>query len=124
MEHPELSYAFEEFGLGKPPKSGGWVPACSVPGYICHVEQGHYGHRARKATWLYAHGVKLPEIIWGKAEGKIRLDQGHHSRAERIARGEQHRRITARECLSTPPAFAELLLSAARTAAPTPAGEP
>lgn len=91
------------------------MPAGDGMGWVCCVEQGHYGHRARKATWLYAKGVELPELIWGKSEGKIRLDQGHHSREERIMRGEMHPRITAKECLATPLEFAELLLSIART---------
>lgn len=60
LEHPEASSAWREFGLASPPKSGGWVKADSLDGWTCCVEQGHYGHRARKATWLYAHGVELP----------------------------------------------------------------
>lgn len=37
----------------------------------CHVEQGHYGHRARKATWLYAVNLRsYPDLIWGPSEAK------------------------------------------------------
>jgi hypothetical protein len=116
LEHPEASHAFGHHGLAKPPKSGGWIPAGDGNGWVCCVEQGHYGHRARKATWLYlVSGNLIPELCWGKAEGKIRLDQGHHNAEERQARGELHQRISARECLATPPEFAELLLSIARS---------
>src|SRR5664279_3277496 len=27
LEHPEASHAFAHYGLAKPPKSGGWIPA-------------------------------------------------------------------------------------------------
>ena len=32
-----------------PPRFGGWVNADWLGGWTCCVEQGHYGHRARKA---------------------------------------------------------------------------
>lgn len=104
LEHPEASHAFKAHGLNRPPKAGGWYPAGDNLGFVCCVEQGHYGHRARKATWLYvvSRGT-MPELRWGRAEGRIRLDQGHHSSAERDAKGELHRRISAKECAATPP---------------------
>ena len=64
LEHPEGSSAWEAHGLVAPPRGGGWV-AADWPmhaGWTCCVEQGSYGHRARKATWLYAHGVDLPSL--------------------------------------------------------------
>jgi len=54
LEHPEASHAWKTFGLNRPPRFGGWVPADFFGGWTCCVEQGHYGHPARKATWLYA----------------------------------------------------------------------
>ncbi len=51
LEHPEASSAWDTFGLMRPPKTGGWLR--NPIGWTCCVEQGHYGHRARKATWLY-----------------------------------------------------------------------
>lgn len=115
LEHPEASHAWRAFELARPPKTGGWIKADDFGGWTCCVEQGHYGHRARKATWLYAVGCKLPSLKWGKAEGKIRLDQGHHNRVERDANPRAHQRVAAAECAATPPAFAELLLSMARS---------
>lgn len=119
LEHPEASHAFRAHHLLTPPKSGGWVVADTLGGWTCCVEQGHYGHRARKATWLYAIGVELPSLRWGKSSGE-RLDEGFHSAGERAAAralGIPPRpRLTPRECWATPPAFREVLLGIARSA--------
>ena len=71
LEHPKDSHAWRWFGLTKPPPSGGWVTADDVGGQTCCVEQGHYGHMSRKATWLYANSVALPELKWGRSEQRI-----------------------------------------------------
>jgi len=122
LEHPEASHAWKHFGLNKPPREGGWVVADTHGGWTCCVEQGWYGHPARKATWLYAHGVNLPELVWGAAPQRQRLDEGFHSKAERDAAraaGQKPRkRLSSRECLSTPEAFRDVLISTARTARP------
>ena len=65
LEHPAYSDAWGAHGLNAPPALGGWVVADFEGGWTCHVEQGRYGHRAKKATWLYAHGVPLPSLKWG-----------------------------------------------------------
>jgi hypothetical protein len=119
LEHPEASHAWRAFGLNAPPRSGGWIAADLCGGWTCCVEQGHYGHRARKATWLYAHGMRsLPSLRWGEAEGKDRLDEGFHSTDERrrATRTGICQRLSAKQCKATPPEFSELLLSIARTA--------
>jgi hypothetical protein len=93
-------------------------------GWTCCVEQGHYGHRARKATWLYAAGVReLPALRWGASESKIRLDEGFHSVEERrrAIRTGACQRMSKRERLATPLPFRDLLLSIARTATRTEA---
>lgn len=118
LEHPEASAAWAEFGLAAPPRFGGWVNADFVGGWTCCVEQGHYGHRARKATWLYAHGTHLPLLRWGSCGPKERLDEGYHSAEERrraIKTG-VCQRLSKKQRAATPPAFAELLLSIARSA--------
>jgi hypothetical protein len=83
LEHPADSAAWGAFGLIRPPRSGGWVVADWCGGWTCCVEQGHYGHRARKATWLYAVGVDLQLLKWGPSAARVRLDQGFHSADER-----------------------------------------
>lgn len=77
LEHPAGSAAWEAFGIEKPPAAGGWVRARR--GWTCHVEQGHYGHRAPKPTWLYAVGPWLwapAHLAWGKSNASERV--GRH----------------------------------------------
>ncbi len=68
LEHPWGSHAWPHFGLTVPPREGGWVQADGFLGWTCCVEQGRYGHYARKPTLLYAVGVELPELRWGKSD--------------------------------------------------------
>lgn len=118
LEHPEASHAWRAFGLLAPPRDGGWVPAGDWQGWTCCVEQGYYGHAARKATWLYACGVELPELPRGSSGTRTRLDPGYHSTEER--RRDQRtgalQRLNKRQRLATPTPFRDLLLSIARTA--------
>jgi hypothetical protein len=119
LEHPEGSHAWRAFGLNAPPRSGGWIFADFRGGWTCCVEQGAYDHRARKATWLYAHGVDLTSLRWGKAPGDfIRLESGFHSREERaraIKTG-ACQRLSKNQRQATPTAFRDLLISIAQTA--------
>jgi hypothetical protein len=118
LEHPEASHAWRRFGLTAPPRCGGWVNADFEGGWTCCVEQGHYGHPARKATWLYAIGVELPLLPWGTCGVRGRMDDGFHSTEERrraVKRGADER-LTKGQRLTTPPAFRDLLLAMARTA--------
>lgn len=119
LEHPEASHAWCAFGLNKPPRHGGWVSADYLGGFTCCVEQGHYGHPARKATWLYAFGVELPQLLWGSCGARDRLDQGFHSKAERAAATKiaRAKRLTKTQCIATPEPFRDLLISIARSAA-------
>lgn len=64
LEHPAYSLAWDAFDLPVPPVSGGWVRGfCG--GWSCYVEQGRYGHAAKKATYLYAFNVNPPSMRWG-----------------------------------------------------------
>ena len=77
LEHPADSHAWRAYGL-PPPLPRGWC-ADVMGGWCCRVEQGHYGHRSRKATWLYAFGVALPDVKFGScsvAHRLARLDDG------------------------------------------------
>lgn len=71
LEHPAYSNAWAAHQLNAPPHTGGLVYADFEGGWTCNVEQAHYGHMARKATWLYAHGVDLPLLIWGAAPQRL-----------------------------------------------------
>ncbi len=118
LEHPEASHAWATFGLRNPPKWGGWHVADFHGGWTCCVEQGHYGHRSRKATWLYAVGVELPSLTWGRSIAGVRMDQGFHSREERrrATKTGARQRLGKRERAATPPEFRDVLLAMARTA--------
>lgn len=124
LEHPEASSAWKAFGLLAPPREGGWVAAGDWIGWTCCVEQGHYGHAARKATWLYACGVgSLPSLRWGPSEGKTRVEPGYHSTEKRIARAAgvvPVERLSRDQRIRTPIPFRDLLLSIARASRPTP----
>ena len=71
LEHPWGSHAWAHFGLNTPPREGGWIVADFHGGWTCCVEQRAYGHYARKPTLLYANGVDLPELRWGKSEARL-----------------------------------------------------
>ena len=64
LEHPWGSHAWPQFGLNVPSRHGHWIIADDY-GWTCCVEQGRYGHYARKPTLLYAVGCRLPELRWG-----------------------------------------------------------
>lgn len=121
LEHPEGSHAWRHFHLNVPSRDGGWINADFDGGWTCCVEQGSYGHRARKATWLYAHGVDLPSLAWGPAAGDfVRLDEGFHSKAERAraVKTGACQRLSKNQRAATPLPFRDMLLSIARTAKP------
>lgn len=117
IEHPAYSKAWAHFGLFAPPAQG-WVNADLLGGWTCHVEQGHYGHLARKATWLYVFGVAtLPDLTWGPAQGKIRIDAGCRSTEEyrRRRRTGVVQLLSHRARAATPEPFRDLLLDIARS---------
>ena len=119
LEHPEGSHAWTHFGLNKPPRDGGWIVADEFGGWTCCVEQGKYGHYARKPTWLYAVRAALPELRWGRTAA--RLDPALIARlgfkkAQRI--GELSVRgggVDSKPRIGTPTEFRELLLMIARS---------
>jgi hypothetical protein len=119
LEHPAASAAWSAHGLRAPIRRGGWSVADDVGGWTCHVEQGHYGHRARKATWLYAVRCVLPSLRWGPSAATVRIDEGYHSAEERRRkRGDRStndaiERMGARERAATPPEFRDMLIAMA-----------
>lgn len=108
------------FDLCPPPRTGGWVSAGACGGWTCYVEQGHYGHIARKGTWLYARGVDLPELRWGRGEQRLHpvaVERYGYAKARRIGMmamvgGKDKTRIRN----ATPPEFRDVLIAMARTA--------
>ncbi|MGH8236044.1 MAG: hypothetical protein ACREXP_03355, partial [Steroidobacteraceae bacterium] len=126
LEHPADSHAWSHFGLNRPERGAGWTPAersyhLYPIGYTCYVEQGHYGHMSRKPTWLYAVGVKLPELNWTRGEQRLHpvaLAKHGYEKARRIGMcamvgGKDKTKIRN----ATPIAFREVLLAMAGTSA-------
>ena len=73
--------------------------------------QGHYGHAAGKATWLYAAKVhSLPSLIWGR---HARPRAGLTARQVRTGICQ---RLSKNQRAATPIPFRDLLLSIARSA--------
>lgn len=120
LEHPADSHAWEAFELKPPPRSGGWHAANFYGGWTCYVEQGFYGHHARKGTWLYAHGVDLPSLRWGEGAQRldpVMLERHGYEYARRkglVSMVGGKRKTEIRN--ATPPEFRDLLISIARTA--------
>lgn len=122
LEHPADSHAWRAFGLNKPDRRCEWISADWDGGWTCYVDQAHYGHTAKKPTWLYAvapfdllpiinmqrveqrldpvvlarHGYKV-----ARRRGIVSLIGGKDKTAQRNA---------------TPIAFRDMLLGIARTA--------
>ena len=118
LEHPEASHAWRAFGLNLPPRSGGWVNADFYGGWTCCVEQGSYGHRARKATWLYANRIDTPSLRWGRAHGDFTLlGEGFHSKEERARKIKTGicQRLSRRQRAATPTEFRDLLIAMVKT---------
>ncbi len=109
LEHPAKSMAFAAWGIPKP-KGIGWQ-RCDDGGWVCEVWQSAYGHRAAKATWLYAFGLTPPGLDWRRVPGTHQV--GFHDQ-----RGPARNKptLSKREAAATPPAFRDLLISIARTA--------
>lgn len=121
LEHPADSRAFAHFGLPIPERGAGWTaPNLFDGGRSCYVEQGHYGHAARKATWLYACGADFPDLKWRRGEQRIpewMIERYGYEKARRIGvvamvGGKDKTKIRN----ATPIPFRDLLLSIARSA--------
>lgn len=111
LEHPAYSRAWDRFGLIVPPASGGWVRDI-FGGAACHVEQGNYGHPARKPTWLYAVGVDLPSLRWGVSSADALVSWC----ANVTDTGRERPRVGKSKAAKTPDGFRQALIQMAKTA--------
>lgn len=120
IEHPWGSHAWPHFGVNVPPRSGGWIAADFFGGWTCCVEQGRYGHYARKPTLILAYGVELPDLDWGI--GEPRLDPAVVARmglkrAKRLGEvGAKGGGTDSTPRIGTPELFRELLIGMAQSA--------
>lgn len=115
LEHPQDSKAWGRFDLPKPDPRGGWVthPGMWFRGprgrvlfaWSCHVEQGHYGHAARKPTWLYYVGARTPPpLVWGPSDPPAIGSGARRGNLESLSKKQR---------AATPRPFADLLVSLA-----------
>lgn len=88
LEQPAKSKAFKVYGLGTPMVGVGWMPSDDGRGYITHVCQFYYGHKAVKPTWLYYVGNQPPfGLIRGMPRnGEAITDCQHMSGSEERSR--------------------------------------
>lgn len=131
IEHPWQSHAWPHFGLNTPPREGGWIVADFYGGWTCCVEQGRYGHYARKPTMLlfypkaYAASdgyitIDLPNLDWGIGEPRLDpavIERMGLARAKRLGEvGARGGGTDSKPRIGTPNAFRDLLISLARSA--------
>jgi hypothetical protein len=124
LEHPWGSHAWPHFNLNTPPREGGWIAADFHGGWTCCVEQGRYGHYARKPTLLLAYGVDLPELACGISEPRFPQEAiEKHGLAYCKRAGElafQGGGTDSSPRIGTPAPFRDLLIGMARSVHPTP----
>lgn len=111
LEHPAYSLAWSRYNLTRP-VAGAWTHTHSPFEWVTQVSQCAYGHVARKRTWLLYKGYAAPpELDWSEPAPKKFVSSCTAS-AGRKNLG----RTTRKEALSTPRAFADVLVSLARNA--------
>ena len=144
LEHPAFSAAFVAHDIAPPRGRGGWQRTL-CGGWVCCVDQWNYGHAAKKATWLYAHGVFPPALDWSRLDedaapayvtdggGDVKRRRarsayvsnvgGRHRQRALLSFCANHtdandgrRRLGKKEANATPIPFRDLRLSIARTA--------
>jgi hypothetical protein len=115
LEHPASSLAWDIYRLPKPKTTGGWTYSFLDGGASCYVEQGRYGHPMRKATWLYAYGVELPALRWGRTNDQDML--GEFKWGSRLYKPEHDRNRPRADKLhsTTPVEFRDALIAMARS---------
>lgn len=109
LEHPAESIAWSRFDLVRP-QFGTWIRGFLDRGWVTEVQQGAYGHRARKRTWLYFVGPTPPALDWSAPDPTATVSfLTNHG-------GGNLPRLSKKEAKATPPAFRDLLISLARSA--------
>jgi len=120
IEHPKGSHAWKYYGLPIPKSEGGWSESDGHGGRSCCVEQGRYGHYARKPTWLYAVGIDFIELDWGVSEPRydpVVVARMGLKRAKRLGEvGAKGGGKNSKPRIATPIPFRDLLLAMARSA--------
>ncbi len=118
LEHPASSLAWAHHYLPRP-RFGAWYGLGNEQ-WLTSVDQGTYGHRAQKRTGLLFVGSDPPSLVWDHYPSDVIVSGfTHQQKGEHVAC--EHRRVRPAEASRTPPAFRDVLLDMARTAAKVPA---
>ena len=112
LEHPAHSKAWAAHGIPAPSAKGGWLRV-GFAEWTCCIEQGNYGHKARKATWLLYVGPKPPELIWGSSGQRLPAPTASRTNYEKARRCGVIANMCSKHRQRTPPEFRDLLLSIA-----------
>lgn len=121
IEHPAESRAWAAFGLPIPVKGAGWSEPDQYGGRSCYVEQVHYGHPARKATYLYALGIDFAafELIWDRTRAVVpqwMIDRYGEKKARHIGVvAMMGGKDKVRNRNASPPAFRDVLIAMAES---------
>ena len=114
LEHPAYSMAWATFNLPRPPLQGWQRGTCGI--WVAQIEQGRYGHVARKATWLAAVGGEPPALRWGRVPDRTpAMVSWCRNRSDDL-----RPRVGKRAASATPPELAALLVTYAARQQPTP----
>lgn len=113
LEHPARTKAYTHFGIKKPTDKG-WSNAGFKNAWVCQVEQGWYGHRAPKPTWLlYVSPQAKPpfELHWGMSP-VVPLPTTIYNKRSGKPYSPRHicERLSQKERLATPHEFRDLLI--------------
>ncbi len=98
LEHPAETKAWAAFGLRRP-TGPWWTSALDDVGWVCSIDQWHYGFPTRKPTWLYYVGPEPPPLPYRPVLAKRGCDS-----------------LWSTERIHTPPEFRDVLLDMARSA--------
>lgn len=115
LEHPALSGAWRAYELPRP-RRGSWsFSSDKYGGRVTEVDQGRYGHRARKRTWLYvvSPALYLPVLDWQEHESRVIVSGFLHRTGT-----DESRRVRPAEASRTPERFRDVLLAMAHSARP------
>lgn len=117
LEHPAWSDAWSAHDLPHPDPAGGWQGDLHG-GWCCHVEQRWYGHRARKATWLYSVHLELPALRWGRGPSPVAwatTKLGRRGDGSVSVRPSVVKPMEQEERSATPLEFRDILIAMARS---------
>ena len=121
LEHPAYSKAWPAFGLMKP-MANVWTVGDLEPidSWVAEVAQRHWGHRARKRTWLYAvRPGWLPSLPEGDGPPvTAAVGAGREWLQQQAEKGRHVEHMTRTERIRTPEPFAHMLIDIARCTKP------